>query len=339
MKKEKLPKPEKKASKSRGNLKIQREEPSSVQEPGSARAHQHKGGEAEERALEKPQHMKLGHHDESEADFDAKEDESVSSEVEEAKLVDSKSTSLLYNAVEFLRKMGWKLSDRITKPDTSNFSFRQIKEINLSKNLIISNLNPTLIKWDLFVIILAVYSCITIPLNLSFKPTFLSEGESVISMSTFVDICFGIDILIMFRTTSINLNTGVEITNGREIAIAYLKSRFLIDFVSAVPIDKFIMLFYPSTQSIEENVKHFVALSCLKMIRILRINRLLIYLNSSSDFKLQIKLYKMFFFLLLYIHFTACLWYFIIVIIRYEEESVAQKERVGCDLNFNPDSW
>ena len=39
MKKEKLPKPEKKASKSRGNLKIQREEPSSVQEPGSARAH------------------------------------------------------------------------------------------------------------------------------------------------------------------------------------------------------------------------------------------------------------------------------------------------------------
>ena len=52
MKKEKLPKPEKKAGKSRGNLKIQREEPSSVQEPGSARAHQHKGGGAEERALE-----------------------------------------------------------------------------------------------------------------------------------------------------------------------------------------------------------------------------------------------------------------------------------------------
>jgi len=84
----------------------------------------HKAGGVEERGSEKAENMKFGHHDGSSADFDAKNDESLSSEIEEAKLVNSKSTSFVHNSVEFLRKMGWKLSDRITKPDTSNFSFR-----------------------------------------------------------------------------------------------------------------------------------------------------------------------------------------------------------------------
>ena len=262
------------------------------------------------------------HHEGSLAEFDPAQAEESSESLSENEnghgehQLEAKPATRFHESLDFIKKNILHVSDRIKKPEVGNFSFRQIKEMGLSKNLIISNLNPTLIKWDLFVILLAIYSCITIPLSLSFRPKFLSEAHG---LNNFVDICFSVDILIMFRTTSINLNTGVEITKGRDIAIAYLKSRFFIDFVSAVPIDKVIMWFVPDDLYNEEHVKHFVALSCLKMVRILRINRLLIFLNSSSDFKLQIKLYKMCFFLLLYIHFTACLWYFIIVIIRYEE--------------------
>ena len=64
----------------------------------------------------------------------------------------------------------------------------------------------------------------------------------------------------------------------------------------------------------DETTKKFVMLSCLKLIRILRLSRLIDYLNQSDDFKLQLKLAKMCFFVLVYLHFTTCLWFLIIEI-------------------------
>tara|TARA_B110000285_G_C14575036_1_gene359613 strand:+ start:195 stop:542 length:348 start_codon:yes stop_codon:yes gene_type:complete len=100
--------------------------------------------------------------------------------------------------------------------------------------MIISNLNPGLIKWDLLIISLSVWSCIVIPLHLSFFKVIVGVGEW---FSKFVDICFAIDILIVFRTSYIDLATGGEITNGWSIAKNYLLGNFVIDFLSAMPFD------------------------------------------------------------------------------------------------------
>ena len=50
----------------------------------------------------------------------------------------------------------------------------------------------------------------------------------------------------------------------------------------------------------------------LKLIRVLRLNRIIMYLNLRQDIKASIKLVKLIFFLLMYTHFMGCVWFFII---------------------------
>jgi len=50
----------------------------------------------------------------------------------------------------------------------------------------------------------------------------------------------------------------------------------------------------------------------LKLIRVLRLNRIIMYLNLRQDIKASIKLLKLIFFLLMYVHFMGCVWFFIV---------------------------
>jgi hypothetical protein len=51
------------------------------------------------------------------------------------------------------------------------------------------------------------------------------------------DALFIIDIFLNFRTTISDFITGNEITSSKRIAIAYLKGRFLLDLISAIPFE------------------------------------------------------------------------------------------------------
>lgn len=53
-------------------------------------------------------------------------------------------------------------------------------------------------------------------------------------------------------------------------------------------------------------------MSMMKIIRILRLSRLINYLNSAEDIKLSLKLGQTIFLILLYIHITGCIWYYVI---------------------------
>lgn len=50
----------------------------------------------------------------------------------------------------------------------------------------------------------------------------------------------------------------------------------------------------------------------MKIVRVLRLSRLITYLNSSDDIKLSLRLIQTIFLIFLYVHITACLWYWII---------------------------
>ena len=58
-------------------------------------------------------------------------------------------------------------------------------------------------KWDLFVLILSIWNCYSIPFDIAFHPA-IFEKMFIIIMNNFVDVCFGIDIFLNFRTTFIN---------------------------------------------------------------------------------------------------------------------------------------
>ena len=59
--------------------------------------------------------------------------------------------------------------------------------------------------------------------------------------------------------------TGDEISSSKQIAKEYLKSRFIIDFLSAIPFDFVLRYMF------EEETGFFSTVSMLKLFRVLRL--------------------------------------------------------------------
>ena len=88
----------------------------------------------------------------------------------------------------------------------------------------------------MFIILLAIYNSIAIPLEITFRPKSLETNTAKI-LNRIIDIFFGLDILISFRTTYDD-SDGNEITDGCMIAKNYFFGRFLIDLMSTIPFDE-----------------------------------------------------------------------------------------------------
>ena len=74
----------------------------------------------------------------------------------------------------------------------------------------ISQNDPRKTNWELFVIVLALYNSFSIPFELSFTPEIM-EGPMFFLLNAIIDIMFGIDIFVSFRTTFYHPVTGDEV--------------------------------------------------------------------------------------------------------------------------------
>lgn len=91
------------------------------------------------------------------------------------------------------------------------------------------------VRWDIFVMALALWNCLSIPFDVAFEPEIPKEYEI---FEYFVDTCFIIDIFVAFRTTFINEKTGFEVVEGHLIAWNYIISgRFFIDLAASIPFE------------------------------------------------------------------------------------------------------
>ena len=61
----------------------------------------------------------------------------------------------------------------------------------------------------------------------------------------------------------------------------------------------------------------------MKLGRVLRINKIIQFLNVDEDVKASMKLAKMVFFLVIYIHFYACIWW---VLVKGGREWIPSKD-------------
>jgi len=138
-------------------------------------------------------------------------------------------------------------------------------------------------RWDIFVMVLALWNCISIPFDVSFEP----EKYLIYELfETFVDICFGLDIIIAFRTTYINTNTGFEVIEARKIALNYIVSgRFFVDLAASIPIENVYIYFADIDQeklqdgtATQENLQ-LKLLGLLKLVRLLRLGRIIRYMK------------------------------------------------------------
>ena len=84
--------------------------------------------------------------------------------------------------------------------------------------------------------LLAVYNSFTIPLQVMFHPHSMDHPVYIL-VDLIINIVFICDMLVNFRTTFIDEESGEEVTDLKEIAVNYLKSRFKIDVIGVLPWD------------------------------------------------------------------------------------------------------
>jgi len=116
------------------------------------------------------------------------------------------------------------------------------------------------------------------------------------------------DIVVNFRTTYHDYETGDEIFNTTLTARMYLRGRFTIDLLSTIPFDNIGAIFTSSSSPVLQ------LFSLLKLVRISRLGRIIERMNVTQDMKNALKLFKLIFVIIIYIHCLACLWYIIVTL-------------------------
>ena len=86
---------------------------------------------------------------------------------------------------------------------------------------------------------------------------------------------FALDILISFRTTYNETDTGREVRVPKQMALEYLKNAFTVDVISTLPFD----LIAGLLTTVSDGYK---VLGALKLIRVLRLNKLIAFMRSNE---------------------------------------------------------
>jgi hypothetical protein len=127
-------------------------------------------------------------------------------------------------------------------------------------------------KWDMGVMLLIIYSCLDVPYRIGMN----AEAEGVM---WFFEVCvtlvFLSDLFINFNTAYIE-GPNYVIHRGM-IATNYLKSWFIIDSLSSVPVELIDLItpYLAGPDGASANSSSMRALRALRMVRLLRMLRLL----------------------------------------------------------------
>jgi potassium voltage-gated channel Eag-related subfamily H protein 7 len=179
------------------------------------------------------------------------------------------------------------------------------------RNYIIPHNHWFIRSWDFFIILLALYNSITLPLQLSF-PSFecyferrcpdTNQMGPMWLFDTSVDVFFFCDIIIRFLTTYMDTRLGDEIYQPSMIIVHYMKGSFTLDFISVLPpFCSLLLKNNPKTYSLIRT------LSIFKLIRVTRISRLIETMNASLSNKTYAKMALIFYWIMLLFHILACL--------------------------------
>ena len=213
---------------------------------------------------------------------------------EEDKKEVKKKQEFLGNFFDFTGKMNQQRNIRFAK-------LIKDKKIQESKYILRVNSQAKL-RWDIVVMIIAIYNTFTISLDIAYEPEqFKSNGFRAFNYLT--DIVFFVDMGLNFRTAFYDFE-GNEVVDPKAIALRNFKSVFFIDLLATLPLEEILMAVFD-----QEN-RFYKLFSLLKIGRLLKLEKIISYLNVEEHVKQFINLCKMILFLVIYIHCFACMWWY-----------------------------
>ena len=143
---------------------------------------------------------------------------------------------------------------------------------------LVSEDSSTRINWDIFVILCILCYVFVMPLRVAFSTTsaadFLHARGRWLWVEFALDVIFIADVCLNFRT-SFRLSSGRVVEDSRLIAERYLKSWFLVDLVSSLPIEVATFVLQSHlTRDTESTLKFVRILRILRYTKIIRVMRL-----------------------------------------------------------------
>jgi len=178
--------------------------------------------------------------------------------------------------------------------------------------------------WDIVMLFLLLINLYVLPLDIAFFETYTLMPFHIISDS----ICF-LDIVINFRT-GFHLYADKYEIKGKAIAIQYLKTWFVIDFLSSLPLN-YIVAAATSDKVIGAStvtsatralkvLKICKILNLLKLLRLLRLSRMIEDYGNAYQVTVTILRYiKLVFTMFLLCHWNGCLHYFVALLQDFPE--------------------
>mmetsp|Transcript_45243 Transcript_45243/g.124480 ORF Transcript_45243/g.124480 Transcript_45243/m.124480 type:complete len:1964 (+) Transcript_45243:17-5908(+) len=132
--------------------------------------------------------------------------------------------------------------------------------------------NPKKVVWDMFSGALIVYSVTKIPFEMAFAPSEMDTTAMAIC-DLLVDFCFFVDMYLTFHTAYFESGTNLLRSKKKEIRKNYMRSWFVPDLVSALPLsNKLIVGDSESTDSLGI-IKFIRLLRLVKLVRLVKLMR------------------------------------------------------------------
>jgi hypothetical protein len=161
--------------------------------------------------------------------------------------------------------------------DDGTFEFIEQERIvtgYATSKLILRQNDPRKTRWDLVIIFLAIYNSFQIPFEIAFNPPKMKQPEFIL-LNSLIDFTFLMDIVINFRTTFYDIETGDEVFDAKRTGKVYMRGRFTIDLLSTLPFDNIALIFTESSSPVLQ------LFSLLKLVRISRLGRMIERMNVT----------------------------------------------------------
>jgi hypothetical protein len=154
-----------------------------------------------------------------------------------------------------------------------------------------------------------------IPWRISFEQEAIFPSPPFF-LEVFIDVCFVVDMFATFVTGLYDVK-GRFITDKKVIAITYLKTWFVIDFLSTFPFDRTLPLFFPqSFESGGESVRMIKLIRIFRLVRLIKLLRVFRISSKFPNFDINefmspafIRLIKLLARILFIAHLVACFWF------------------------------
>ena len=156
--------------------------------------------------------------------------------------------------------------------------------------------------WEIFIIFIALYSVLVIPIRIGVNETLWDPYYDYIDLITW--LIYVTDVFVNLRTTYID-SFGHEVVQSKKIAMRYVSSaRFYIDILSLVNLPNIMLSGVSTTTTLVLN-----ALGLLKLARYFRAQDLIVQSRLRKDVKAEASCLYYFVLLVIYLHVMGCLFF------------------------------